>query len=174
MNFSDNYPYQAPKVIFKTTNDFFNLNIFKESETEDALNEKFLRVISVNIMVSMTGSSTLLHLNNIWGPDWTISKLLSHIVSILKQPVIDLLPNTMKCIYKNWEKNYIKFKKTSEDYTNLKSESITDPATIKLISSLTRIERMHLNVLFLYLTSPTKGYFEYIQTFLGLKNKKNV
>lgn len=174
MNFSDNYPYQAPKVMFKTTNDFFNINIFKDDVVNNETNhEKFMRVVSVNIMVSMTGSSTLLHLNNVWGPDWTISKLLTHIVSLLKEPNINLLPPTMKKIYQNWNSNYQKYIKENKDDTPLKFEMISDDNTIKLISSLSRIERMHLNVLFLYLTSPKKGYYEYIQTFLILKNKKH-
>ena len=71
VTFEPGYPYKIPTVLFST------------------------RIFAVNIMTSVDGTGKLLHLDQVWDSRWNMRILLSHIVSLLINPSISLLPGAL-------------------------------------------------------------------------------
>lgn len=74
VRFYDGYPYQRPEIHFMN------------------------RIYHVNIISEFNSMSTLYHFKYIWEPDWTLTKLFDHILSLLHEPDFSLLPNEMNSI----------------------------------------------------------------------------
>ena len=71
VTFEPGYPYKIPTVLFTT------------------------RIFAVNIMTSVDGTGKLLHLDQVWDSRWNMRILLSHIVSLIINPSISLLPGPL-------------------------------------------------------------------------------
>lgn len=80
ITFHDGYPYVSPDVQVLT------------------------RIISVNIMMQLTGAGRAMHLQEVWEPDWSISKLLVHVTGLLAHPQPDLLPDRFRSVLEHWER----------------------------------------------------------------------
>lgn len=87
MTFRDGYPYRPPEVLFRC------------------------RIFHMNILNQLDGNSHMLHLNQVWGSDWSIVKLLEHVIHLLKFPDITLLPKPYNELYDILETEYMKLMK---------------------------------------------------------------
>ncbi len=76
--FYDGYPYRAPDVKILS------------------------RVFHVNAITQLDGGARLLHMRDTWSADWSISRLLTHLVQLLRAPDISLLPEELAKIYRGW------------------------------------------------------------------------
>lgn len=132
MTFSDGYPFQPPDIVFP------------------------VRIFALNIISQLDGNSRLLHLNSIWGSDWSIARTLKHLQSVLQSPDVNLLPKKFLDIYNDWETelNRIKRDRAGSEMQDTKKytvEDLSSPSTMHKIKCLSRIDQMHLSIVFLFL-----------------------
>jgi ubiquitin-protein ligase len=99
MTFRDGYPYRPPEVLFRC------------------------RIFHMNILNQLDGNSHLLHLNQVWGSDWSIVKLLDHVIHLLRFPDITLLPKPYNELYDILETEYFKMMKERQVHANLQEGS---------------------------------------------------
>ncbi len=122
------------------------------------------RILHVNIMNQLMGFSRLLHFHQIWQNNWDLNQLLKHVVEVLQNPRIDLLPSSLLSVYEDWQCEYEKRERNiaikekeeaeiGEPSKSIKIEDLSPPRTLEKIKRLNRIELMHLQILFLYLTN---------------------
>eukprot|EP01038_Epipyxis_sp_PR26KG_P008923 gene8923-12033_t len=81
--FTYGYPYAIPDIIF--------LN----------------RIYSINIIMNIDGTSRLIHLRENWDTTCTFHDILTHVISTLNEPNINLLPERLKEIYFIWNEKLI-------------------------------------------------------------------
>jgi ubiquitin-protein ligase len=140
------------------------------------------RFLHINCFNQLSGFTRLSHFHILWQSNWNITKILCHFLEILQNPRIDLLPVSFQSIANDWMVELEKRKKQpsgkgdgskseKEDETHLegekknegevekkktlkysKVEELSSEETMKKISKLNRLEQMHLQILFLYLT----------------------
>lgn len=153
-------------------------------------------MFSINILNQIDGRGRLLHLLDIWGSDWSLYKILEHIVNLLIEPKIEYLPPRFLTIYREWEKTYALFQqeqalleKDDSKYGEIDNnsspqksqdnslyqgsvvsiESLSNKTVSSKINTLPRIDQMHLTPLFLFLTDG-KLYHEYARIALHQHN----
>lgn len=127
----DGYPYNPPEVKIMSN-----------------------RFWHINIMNQVMGYSRLLHLQQVWKNNWNINTLLQHLVDLLREPQIDYLPDHFQEIYFAWSKEYDKMKSEYSRKGLSKIEDLSkDKSIVEMISKMNRIEQMHLQIIFLYLTN---------------------
>jgi ubiquitin-protein ligase len=115
------------------------------------------RIYHINFMNQLMGFSRVLHFHQLWQPDWNINRLLQHLIDLLRQPSVELLPEPFQEIYYEWENELAMRKEkqleTVSEKTLLNIEDLSNERVMKMISKLNRIEQMHLQIVFLYLTN---------------------
>lgn len=78
--FLEGYPYYPPDVLF------------------------LRRTVSLNVLIQLDGRGRLLHLSEVWSPDWSLAHLLKHLMELLANPRPDLLPVRFMVIFDHWSK----------------------------------------------------------------------
>ena len=78
VKFLDGYPYRCPEATFPH------------------------KVFMVNVYQQFDGTVNLPHLKYIWDSNWTLNKLLKHVVAVMLQPDLTLLPPKIVYIAKAW------------------------------------------------------------------------
>lgn len=79
--FHEDYPYKPPDVKFLT------------------------RIFCINSITQIDGSGQIMHIKYIWDRNWTLNRLITHIIALLKQPDDSLLPEEMNLIVDNYISN---------------------------------------------------------------------
>jgi ubiquitin-conjugating enzyme E2 N len=74
--FLDGYPYNCPQITFVT------------------------RLYHLNILLQYNGEGYLQHIAQLWDSSWNIAKLCEHIMELLREPTLDLVPAEFKDIVK--------------------------------------------------------------------------
>jgi ubiquitin-protein ligase len=161
MTFRDGYPYRPPELIFNC------------------------RLFHINFCNQLDGRAHMLHLTDVWGSDWSIVKLLDHIVETLRVPQVSLLPKPYRELYDVLEVEWKNF--MDKKYHDAQLQPLNDDASIvhaensvessqlvnpsltlmpsqstvltavveQQFSRLNRVQTMHLSVLYLYLFDPS-------------------
>ena len=78
VKFLDGYPYRCPEATFPH------------------------KVFMVNVYQQFDGTVNLPHLKYIWDSNWTLKKLLNHVVSVMLAPDLSLIPPKIVYIAKAW------------------------------------------------------------------------
>lgn len=142
VTFDDGYPFKMPLICFLT------------------------RIYSINVLLQLDGTGTLIHLKSAWNATWNLHHLLVHVVEILMYPNMDLLPIRMKEITNQWlyliEQQHIKNEEiinsesTEEEKQHIavetkKSLTMQFHQVLYHVDILTRVEQLHLHTVSLYL-----------------------
>jgi len=107
------------------------------------------RIFAVNVLQLVNGTGKLLHLDKTWDSRWNMRILLNHIVSLLINPNFSLIPPDMMHVLNAWlVSNGRPGIGIGESIDELKDQQYSYE---DLLSSLSRIDQMHLNVLSLYI-----------------------
>jgi ubiquitin-protein ligase len=132
--FHDGYPYSAPEVRILD------------------------RIVAVNVMMQLNGQGRLLHLGEVWTPAWSLRRLLEHLVHLLRQPDVRLLPERFLQIYDAWGARLTQLQLERDGQRAqapiVSLEALTSEELKRQIQALPRVEQMHLSALFLQLTDP--------------------
>jgi ubiquitin-protein ligase len=142
MVFNDGYPFRHPDIKFLT------------------------RMFSVNILSQLDGDGRLMHIQGLWDAEWTIHKLLEHIVQLLITPDLELLPIPFKNILEGWteQAEMLNIIFHSQNQQNISMTKLSNENIAKLIQKLSRVEQLHLNVIFMFLVDRDK-YHKIVQDF---------
>ena len=170
-------PYENKKITIELT--IFDGYPYHHPELKIMSN----RILHMNIMNQLTGFSRLLHFHEVWKSDWKINTLLQHLIDLLKEPCIDYLPENFQEIYLEWNKAWQKIQQQQQRESErpssagqttkiMKIEDLSNEKVLKMIGKCNRIEQMHLQILFLYLTNYS-GFCEQVRKNLPDANAES-